>query len=106
MLHQDCAGSSFGLASGLGPHVRLGELLLCRSWSVAVKRSSTRETAGGHWLKVDLHQAKSRKARRAVRLGIGQSRGCSFRESVAEVGEAHLFGQNGLRGNSRQKMTG
>jgi hypothetical protein len=72
-----------------------GESLLCRSWSVAVKRGFIRGVAGGHWLKVAQHQARGRKACRAVNSEIGQSRGCSFRESVAEVGEVHLSGQNG-----------
>jgi len=42
-----------------------------RSWRFAVKRSSTRVA----------HQTPP---------GIGQSRGCSLRESVAEIGETHL----------------
>lgn len=33
-------------------------------------------------------------------LGNRTVQRCSFRESVAEVGEVHLSGQNGLRGNS------
>jgi len=74
MLHQDRAGSALGLASGL--------------WSWSSVPASRRDAEAGvlpssklyPWScrrllpKADSHQAKGRKARRAVRAGIGQFR--------------------------------
>jgi hypothetical protein len=59
-------------------------------------RSSPRSLAEGA-----LHEG-SREAFQA-HSGIGQSRGCSFFESVAEVGETHLSGRGHSRGNSREQ---
>jgi hypothetical protein len=64
------------------------------SWRFAVKRSST-------WVRErNVTWPQGCGARRERDLGIGQHIGCSCRESVAEVGETHLFRRRGeARGN-------
>lgn len=59
--------------------------MLCRSWSIVVKRSSIRGFAGGHWPKADRHQARGRKVCRAVYSEIGQSRGARFESRLQKL---------------------
>ena len=93
-LYQDRAVSD-GSGEWASAHDALLGLWRSRSWRFAVKRSL-------------YHGARERRvtgpqghgARRERGSGIGQTTGCSCRESVAEVGEAHLSRRHGeARGN-------
>jgi len=104
---QDRAGSSSGLASGLRSRMSGSE---SRRYAEAGALPSSEappedllEVIGRRWIST---KRRGRKVRWLVHPGIGQSRGCLFRESVAEVGEAHLSGQTGLRGNSQHGTIG
>lgn len=70
-------GPRLGWCQSFGSERSFGVSLLSRSWSIAVKRGSTRGAARGLWPRVARHHERAARLSR-VRSGIGQSRGCSF----------------------------